>query len=83
MRERSDIQELSNAKDDAVEIRPGFEHDIEDIVHIVKCCGPPSPWNQSKFSRKNRALSTWNGMWEIRGWYIRLKGVLDVQSGEV
>jgi hypothetical protein len=94
-RERSDIQELSNAKDDAVELRPDFEHDIEDIVHILKCCGPPSPWNQSKFSRKNRALSTWNGitsishipfhstwngMWEIRGWYIRLKDVLNVQA---
>jgi hypothetical protein len=80
MCERSDIQELSNAKDGAVELRPDFELDFEDVVNILKCCGPLSPWNQSKFSRNNRALSIWNGMWEIRGWCIRLKDVLDVQA---
>jgi hypothetical protein len=39
MRERRDIQEVSNAKDDAVDLRPDFEQDIEDVVHILKSVG--------------------------------------------
>jgi hypothetical protein len=83
MLERRVIQELSNANDDAEKLGSDFEQDIEDIGRILKYCWPPFPWNQSTINRKKRALSIWNGVWEIPFWYIILNDALEVLEREV